>query len=58
VFRAVILEKAPAWKYHSEYKNFFKKPELDLLDRWYLLNELARTDRPITLLPQVEQVAG
>jgi hypothetical protein len=58
VFKAAVLEKAPAWKYHAEYKSFFRKRELDLLDRWYLLCDLIRIDRPITLHARVEQVAG
>jgi hypothetical protein len=58
VFKAAVLEKAPAWRYHAEYKSFFRKPELDLLDRWYLLNDLVRIQSPITLHARVEQVAG
>jgi hypothetical protein len=58
VFRAAVLEKAPAWKHHLEYRSLLRKDELDLCDRWYLLNELARTHRPIALLSRVEQVAG
>lgn len=56
VFRAAVLEKAPAWRWHAEYKGFFKARELDLLDRWYLLNDLARINKPITLHSSVEQV--
>ncbi len=58
VFKAAVLEKAPHWRYHAEYKSFFRKRELDLLDRWYLLCDLARTDKAITLHTNVEQVAG
>lgn len=58
VFKAAVLEKAPDWRYHAEYKGFFRKRELDLLDRWYLLNDLVRIHKPITLHACREQVAG
>jgi hypothetical protein len=49
VFKAAILQKAPTWKQHCDYGPILHKRDLDLFDRWYLLDELARTHNGIVL---------
>ncbi len=49
VFRAAVLEKVPAWRFHASYGPLLRLKELDLLDRWYLLCGLADVRKGLVL---------
>ena len=54
IFQAAVLAQIPKWEFSAGYRTLLSKKELDLFDRWYLLNCLADKKKGIVL--QTEQV--
>jgi hypothetical protein len=49
IFRAAVLERAPAWAFSAEYALILGQSELDVFERWWLLCELASHSQAIAL---------
>lgn len=49
VFKAAVLSKASAWEFHETYGPVLAQHEMDVYDRWWLLNCLADGNRAIRL---------
>ena len=54
VFRSAVLDLAPYWAHRNEEHGPLLATEIDIWSRWYLLCELAATDRPMPLYPSRE----
>lgn len=57
VFKAAVLANAPNWRFHTEYEGLLLQSELDLIDRWWLLNCLADAGKGLALYARFEQIA-
>ena len=49
VFRAAVLALAPHWLFRNDEHGALLGSEIDFYARWWLLCELADTDRPMPL---------